>query len=161
MIVVDTSALMAVLLDETEAESCAQVLTETDDLVISAGTLAEARIVAERRGLGAEMSELINGLGMEVASVTGPGAEQIAKAYATWGKGVHPAGLNFGDCFAYALAKERGCPLLFIGDDFSKTDLKMARPDQVFGMLRHDGEAKTLEEMEAGVLAEAKRQHED
>ncbi len=63
-------------------------------------------------------------------------------------------------CLAYALAKELNCPLLFVGNDFSKTDLKMARPEQVFGMLRHEGEAKTLEEMEAGVLAEAKRQHE-
>lgn len=129
MIAVDTSALMTVLLGEAEAESCIQVLTSADDLVISAGTLAEARIVADRRGLGAEMAELVSGLGMEVASVTGPGAERVAGAYATWGKGVHPAGLNFGDCFAYALAKERDCPLLFIGDDFSKTDVEIARPD--------------------------------
>ncbi len=130
MIVVDTSALMAVLLGEAEAESW-------------------------------EMAGLVSGLGMEVVSVTELAASQVARAYAIWGKGVHPAGLNFGDCFAYALAKERDCPLLFVGNDFSKTDLKMARPEQVSGMLRHEGETKTLEEMEAGVLAEAKRQHEE
>ncbi len=156
MIVVDTSALMAVLLNEAEAESCAQVLTDAENIVISAGTLAEARIVAERRGIGEEMAGLISGLGMEVTSVTELAASQVARSYAIWGKGVHPACLNFGDCFAYALAKERDCPLLFVGDDLSKTDLKMARPEQVSGMLRHEGEAKTLEEMEAGVLAEAK-----
>ncbi|HYI71714.1 MAG TPA: type II toxin-antitoxin system VapC family toxin, partial [Skermanella sp.] len=51
---------------------------------------------------------------------------RIAQAYERWGKGVHPAGLNFGDCFAYAVASEHSCPLLFIGDDFSKTDLRQA-----------------------------------
>ncbi len=114
MIVVDTSALMAVLLSEAEAESCAQVLTDAENIVISAGTLAEARIVSERRGIGEEMAGLVSGLGMEVVSVTELAASQVARAYAIWGKGVHPAGLNFGDCFAYALAKERDCPLLFV-----------------------------------------------
>ncbi len=129
MIVVDISALMAVLLGEAEAESCVQVLTDAEEIVISAGTLAEARIVAERRGIGEEMAGLVSGLGMEVASVTGPAASQVARAYAIWGKGVHPAGLNFGDCFAYALAKERDCPLLFVGNDFSRTDVMPARAE--------------------------------
>lgn len=126
MIIVDTSALMAVLLDEPEGPNCGEVLTQSDELAISAGTLAEARIVAERRGIGEEMAELIAGLGIEVASVTGQVAKQVAQAYADWGKGIHPAALNFGDCFSYALAKERDCPLLFVGDDFSKTDLVSA-----------------------------------
>lgn len=53
-------------------------------------------------------------------------ADKVADAYDRWGKGVHPAGLNFGDCFAYALARVRGCPLLFVGDDFRRTDITSA-----------------------------------
>jgi ribonuclease VapC len=73
------------------------------------------------------MVELINGLGFEIVTVTFAAARRIAGAYAQWGKGIHPAALNFGDCFAYALAKERGCPLLYVGEDFSHTDLQLAR----------------------------------
>jgi ribonuclease VapC len=50
----------------------------------------------------------------------------VAEAYVRWGRGVHPAGLNYGDCFAYALARQRACPLLFVGDDFTKTDIRLA-----------------------------------
>jgi ribonuclease VapC len=50
----------------------------------------------------------------------------VAEAYARWGRGAHPAGLNFGDCFPYALARERGAPLLFVGEDFARTDLEPA-----------------------------------
>ncbi len=56
--------------------------------------------------------------------MTPAAAQRIAHAYAKWGKGVHPAALNFGDCFAYEVAKDRGCPLLYVGDDFAKTDIK-------------------------------------
>ena len=59
----------------------------------------------------------------EIVSVTPASARRIAEAYEAWGKGVHPAALNFGDCFAYALAKEQGCPLLYVGGDFAKTDI--------------------------------------
>lgn len=72
------------------------------------------------------MAELIAGLGFEVVAVTLVSARQLAQAYARWGKGVHPAALNFGDCFAYALAKENTCPLLYVGDDFSGTDIQSA-----------------------------------
>ena len=61
---------------------------------------------------------------IEIAAVTPARPGASAQAYERWGKGLHPAGLNFGDCFAYALAKEHSCPLLFIGDDFSKTDIE-------------------------------------
>ena len=70
MIAVDTSALMAVLLDEPETEVCVEALSATDRIVISAGTVAEALIVAERRGLGAEMAGLVDGLGFEIVSVS-------------------------------------------------------------------------------------------
>jgi len=124
MIVVDTSALMAVLLDEPEAVACMKALEQAEALLISAGTAAEALIVAERRGVGAEMVRLIEGLGFEEVDVSAVGARDVAKAYGRWGKGVHPASLNFGDCFAYALATARGSPLLFVGGDFARTDVE-------------------------------------
>ena len=123
MIAVDTSALMAVLLDEPEATACAEAFATNDRIVISAVTMAEALIVAERRGLGAEMTGLIDGLELEIASVSLSVARRVADIYARWGKGVHPAGLNFGDCFAYEVAQTRGCPLLYSGADFARTDV--------------------------------------
>ncbi len=127
MIAVDTSALMAIVLDEPQAEACMEVLETETDIVISAGTVAEALIVATRRNVIDEVRTLIDGLGFAISPVTEASARRAAQAHAQWGKGVHPAALNFGDCFAYALAKEHDCPLLFIGDDFTRTDLKPAR----------------------------------
>jgi ribonuclease VapC len=124
MIAVDTSALMAVLLREAEAERCKAALAAERQLLISAGTVAEALIVAARRNIAEEMTRLIDGLGFEIVSVTSTTARRIAAAYDRWGRGMHPAGLNFGDCFSYDVAKEHSCPLLYVGDDFSKTDLK-------------------------------------
>ena len=123
MIAVDTSALMAVLLDEPQTSACAEALSTSDRIVISAVTVAESLIVAGRRGLGAEMADLIDGLGLEVASVSPAVARRVAESYARWGKGVSPAGLNFGDCFAYEAAKSRDCPLLYVGLDFARTDV--------------------------------------
>ena len=124
MIAVDTSALMAVVLREEEAEACKAVLEAETELVISAATVAEALIVAAGRSLVEEMNRLIDGLGFDVVSVTPAAARRIAEAYRQWGRGRHPAGLNFGDCFSYDAAKERGCPLLFVGGDFAQTDLQ-------------------------------------
>ncbi len=126
MIVVDTSALMEVVLDGPLAEACSAVLEGADDSAISAGTLAEALIVAGRRGVGREMETLVRGIGIEVVPVTDAAARRVSDAYSRWGKDVHPAGLNFGDCFAYALARERGEPLLFKGNDFGRTDIEPA-----------------------------------
>jgi ribonuclease VapC len=124
MIAVDTSALMAIVLDEPEAAACAAALEAENDLLISAGTVAEALVVAARRNVREEMERLIGGLGFEVAAVTQASARRVAQAYESWGRGVHPAVLNFGDCFAYEAAKERGCRLLFVGDDFRRTDIE-------------------------------------
>lgn len=124
--VVDTSALMAILLSEPDAERCIAVLEAQSEVMISAGTLAEALIVAGRRNIAGEMNALVEGLGIEIVSVSGAGSTRVAEAYARFGKGVHAASLNFGDCFAYALARELGRPLLFVGDDFSKTDIEAA-----------------------------------
>ncbi len=126
MIVLDTSALMALLLAEPEADQIAEILKSDEDFMISAGTLAEALIVAGRRGLSEEMSRLLEGIGVEIEAVTAAGAIAVSKAYSTWGKGIHPAGLNFGDCFSYTTAKASGSSLLYVGDDFSKTDLQSA-----------------------------------
>jgi ribonuclease VapC len=126
MIAVDTSALMAIALGETEADACIKVLETETEVVISAGTVAETLIVANRRDVGEEMTRLIDGLGFEIESVTPASARRIAAAYERWGRGMHPAGLNFGDCFSYEIAKEHSCPLLYVGDNFSKTDLESA-----------------------------------
>ena len=123
MIAVDTSALMAVLLDEPETGACVEALSTNDRIVISAGTVAEALIVAERRSLGAEMAGLVDGLGLEIVSVSLAVARRVAESYALWGKGVHPAGLNFGDCFAHEVARTHDCPLLYVGGDFARTDI--------------------------------------
>ena len=123
MIVVDTSALMAIVLDEPEADACIAALANEDEILISAGTVAEALIVAARRNVGDELAALIDGLGFEVVPVTSAAARRVARAYRDWGKGVHAAALNFGDCFAYEAAKERSCRLLYVGEDFAKTDV--------------------------------------
>ncbi|MGQ9369271.1 type II toxin-antitoxin system VapC family toxin [Azospirillum sp. ST 5-10] len=123
---VDTSALMAILLNDPEADACIAVLEAEEDLLISAGTVAEALIVAARRNFGEEMAQIIHGLGLEIVNVTPAAVRRIAQAYAQWGKGVHPVALNFGGCFSYKVAKEHGCRLLFVGKDFSRTDLESA-----------------------------------
>ncbi len=124
MIVVDTSALMAITLGEATADACIAALEAEPDVLISAGTMAEALIVAAGRGVASEMERLVGGLGMEVVPLMATSARNVAGAYARWGRVKHRAGLNFGDCFAYALAMERACPLLFVGDDFGRTDVE-------------------------------------
>ena len=108
MIAVDTSALMAILLDEPEADDCMVAIQEAGGLLISAGTMAE----------------LIDGLGFEIVPLSAASARRIAAVYGCWGKGIHPAALNLGDCFAYDVAAERNCRLLYVGSDFSRTDVR-------------------------------------
>jgi ribonuclease VapC len=124
VIVVDTSALMAIVLQEGKGEVCRKAIEGETQVLISAGTVAEALIVARGRQAEGKMQRLIDELDFDVATVTPASARQVAAAYGQWGNGFHPAGLNFGDCFAYALAKEHSCPLLFVGGDFSKTDIE-------------------------------------
>jgi ribonuclease VapC len=124
VIAVDTSALMAIVLSEREADDCIATLEAEEDIQISAGTVAEALIVAARRNVGDEIAGLIDGLGFEVVTVMPALARRIAQAYAHWGKCIHPAALNLGDCFAFEVAKEHGCRLLYVGDDFSRTDIR-------------------------------------
>ena len=114
MIVLDTSALMALLLAEPEADQIAEILKSDEDFIISAGTLAEALIVAGRRGLSEEMSRLLEGIGVEIEVVSAAGAIAVSEAYSTWGKGIHPAGLKFGDCFSFVAAKASAASLTLI-----------------------------------------------
>ncbi len=124
--VLDTSALLVLLLDEPEAEAYRAVLEEDETRLVSAATLLEAGIVVEARkgeAGGRELDLLIHRAEIDVVAVD---AEQVAEArrgYRRYGRGRHAAGLNFGDVFAYALARTSGEPLLFKGDDFSKTDV--------------------------------------
>ena len=124
--VVDTSALMAVVLDEDTADQVSARLEGASEIALSTVTMAEALVVAALRGVGPEMQRLLDGLGTEVVAVTPADAVRVADVYSRWGKGAHPAGLNFGDCFSYALAQARDCPLLYVGDDFSQTDVRRA-----------------------------------
>jgi ribonuclease VapC len=126
VIAIDTSAIMAVLLAEPRATACIRALEAEPELLMSAGTMTEIYVVAAGRKITGEAAELIRRMEIEVVPVTEATARQVGEAYARWGKGIHRASLNFGDCFAYVLAKERGCPLLYIGEDFSKTDVASA-----------------------------------
>jgi ribonuclease VapC len=128
VIVVDTSALVAIILKEDDASLCRDVLRESETMLISAGTLAEALIVAHDRGIHDEMAELVRGNALQVIDVTEERSGRVADAYRRWGRGFHPASLNFGDCFAYALAAEHDWPLLYVGNDFSQTDIRSALP---------------------------------
>ena len=85
--------------------------------------VARGGAFAERRNLGAEMARLVDGLRLEIASISLATARRVAECYARWGKGMNSAGLNFGDCFAYEVARFHDCPLLFVGEDFARTDI--------------------------------------
>jgi ribonuclease VapC len=124
VIAVDTSALMAIALQEPAADACAAALGDESEILISAVTLAEAIIVAGRRGVAGAVESLVERLALEVVPVTAVSARRVANAYERWGRGMHPAALNLGDCFAYEVAKAASCPLLFIGKDFARTDVK-------------------------------------
>lgn len=130
MIAVDTSALLAILLGEPERDKLQAILDQTDGAIISTGTLIEARMVARSRS-GDAMVGLLDGLieqaQIAVQPVTEDQAELAHAAFVQYGKGGgHRAQLNFGDLFSYALAKARGIPLLFKGNDFAATDIEPA-----------------------------------
>ena len=126
MIVVDTSALIAILDKEPDAAVFAEAIAEADPPLISAATLLEVNIVMlNRHGVKAArmVERLLQQAGFQIESFTAQHAELAREAYARYGKGQQSAGLNYGDCFSYALAKATGLPLLFKGQDFSKTDI--------------------------------------
>jgi ribonuclease VapC len=128
--VIDTSALIAILFQEPDAAVFSRAIASSTVRRISAGTMVEAGIVLDsKRGPGSEadLDDLIERSRLRIEPVTATQAQLARRAYRLFGKGNHPAGLNFGDCFAYALAKESGEPLLFKGNDFARTDVQAVR----------------------------------
>jgi ribonuclease VapC len=124
--VIDTSAIIAVLLDEANAAGIAQAIESGSPRLLSAANLVEASMVIEsRKGEvgGRELDLLLYRAGIEVVAVDQDQAEVARLEWRQFGKGGHPAALNYGDCFAYALAKTRRLPLLFRGADFAQTDI--------------------------------------
>lgn len=126
MIAVDTSALMAILRKELLGEACEAALTINGPLLMSAATLTECLIVGRRKRTLPGMTILLERLNLQILDVTPEFARAAADAYALWGKGFHPAELNYGDCFSYVAARSHGCPLLYVGDDFARTDIVSA-----------------------------------
>jgi ribonuclease VapC len=125
--VIDTSAIIAVLLKKTAAERVTAAIETGNPRLLSAASLVEASIVIERRkgdAGGRELDLMIYRSEIDVVEVDRDQAELARMAWRQFGKGRHAAALNYGDCFAYALAKSRGLPLLCVGDDFSRTDIE-------------------------------------
>jgi ribonuclease VapC len=129
LIVVDTSALIAILRAEDDAHAFTRSLAETPLCVIGAPTKFELLLVMGRpyceTGLGVA-TRLIENYSLEVRDWTSELSDIAGRAFVDYGKGRHPAALNFGDCMAYALAKSLDAPLLYKGDDFAKTDIRSA-----------------------------------
>lgn len=124
--VIDTSALVAILLDEPERSTFTKAIEEAESRLLSAASLVEASMVIEARfgGEGVrQLDLLIEKAGIEIVAVDEEQARVARRAFSQFGKGRHPAGLNYGDCFAYALARVFGEFLLFKGEDFTHTDL--------------------------------------
>jgi ribonuclease VapC len=125
--IVDTSALLAVFFEEPEAEDFARAIARAEVSKISAANLLEAGIVADNQTdpwTGRQLDALVANFHLRIEPVTEEQVRFARQAYVDFGRGNHPAKLNFGDCFAYALAKATGEPLLFKGDDFRHTDIK-------------------------------------
>lgn len=124
--VLDTSALLALLLDESEAEEFRTAVEDDATRLVSAATLLETALIIEaRKGEpgGRELDILIHKAEIVVVPVDAEHVTEARRAYRRFGKGRHAAGLNFGDVFAYALARTSGEPLLFKGSDFTRTDI--------------------------------------
>jgi ribonuclease VapC len=128
-VILDTSALLAVLFREADGDKYAEIIRQAESCKISAGTFVELSIVIEAVSGAAGIVDcdiFFRGVGIRIEPFTEEQAYAARQAFSEYGKGRHAAGLNFGDCFTYALAKVSGEPLLFKGEDFRKTDLKAA-----------------------------------
>jgi ribonuclease VapC len=127
--IVDASALLAIVLDEDDGKRFYVSLGRAGTSAISAVNFVEAAIRADEDRTGSRgelLDEMMQRFDVRIASITPEQAKVAREAYQRFGKGRHPARLNLGDCFAYALAKARGEPLLFKGADFAKTDIEAA-----------------------------------
>ena len=128
--IVDSSAIVAIVADEAAGPRYAEAIIGATSPSISAANFLEVAIVIDRRNdpvIRARFDEVFEQLGLAIAPVTVEQAQLARQAHRDYGRGSgHRASLNFGDCFAYALAKSTGEPLLFLGDDFSHTDIRSA-----------------------------------
>ncbi|TPG55006.1 type II toxin-antitoxin system VapC family toxin [Sphingomonas glacialis] len=130
--IIDTSALIAILRSEIEARTFLEAMRDAPTVRLSAGSWLELTAVTTRAAEGDEIAKaadaLIEDFGVVIEAVTREIGAIARTGYRTYGRGTqHPANLNFGDCFAYALAKATGEPLLFKGEDFARTDVVAAR----------------------------------
>ena len=127
--VIDTSAVLAILLAEDDADGFAMAIEQAEDCRMSAASYLEAAIVVDNRGdavASREFDQFFRRAGITIEAVTRKQAEVARQAYRDFGKGRHAAGLNFGDCLSYALAKCLDQPLLYKGLDFARTDIERA-----------------------------------
>lgn len=127
--IVDASALLAILLREADGDRYNRALRDAlEDISISPINFVEAGIRADKLGpdVSQALDEIMRTVDIELAPISQEQVNLAREAYQRYGKGNHPARLNLGDCFAYALAKARGEPLLFKGDDFPQTDVEAA-----------------------------------
>lgn len=133
--ILDTSALVAILADEEESEFLLPTAVAATDLKMSAGTALEASIVLDSRSSPQQrrrLDDLLETLGVEIVPFDAQQWSLAREAYRDFGKGSgHPARLNMGDCYAYALHRATGEPLLFVGDDFARAGLARAGTDEV------------------------------
>ena len=141
--VVDTSALLAILQGEPERRTFNEAIEAAHSRMLSVASFVEVSIVIDAR-YGAEglfdLDRFIQHAQIKLAVVDQEQGRLAREAFRRFGKGRHPAGLNFGDCFAYALATALGQPLLYKGEDFSKTDIIAAvPPGSAVGWMRRDG----------------------
>jgi len=125
-VIVDTSAIIAILFNEEDAQTYAEAITQAESCRMSAATFVETAIVVEaqtKNNGGRQLDAFIRRAAIAIEPVTEEQAHIARQAFIDFGKGRHPAGLNYGDCFSYALSKTTREPLLFKGKDFAKTDL--------------------------------------
>ena len=131
--IIDTSAMLAIIFDEPDGPEFLRLVVEAPIRLMSSANALEAWIVVDRHenpDKAPALDELLETLGMDIEPVTIQQARIARRAYHLYGKGNHPAGLNFGDCFAYALAKTMSLPLLFKGNDFAQTDIEAVTRDR-------------------------------
>ena len=128
MIVIDTSAIIAVILNEASSQRVSDAIAQSDACTISPVTLTEATMVLSRTVHDPKLvlDSYLHTLGIEICAIDSAQAELARTAFLGYGKGRHPARLNIGDCFSYAAAKALSAPLLYVGEDFAKTDVRAA-----------------------------------
>jgi ribonuclease VapC len=128
-VILDSSAIVAILKRETESDRCLEALLRAEVVRLSTANLVEVYLVMDRSdasGPDHTVQQFLSDFAVDLVAVSVEHARLARDAHRRFGRGNHPAKLNFGDCFAYALARATGEPLLFVGNDFSRTDIAVA-----------------------------------